>query len=338
MRGALADDRPDASDRIGPPADRADHGVRWRDGVRRRDGNRRRGDDRGGASAAEPVEGRRAGARSRRCRPTSAAGQVAQHRGTSRRGPASDQAFGSLELADEWCPQVIPGIGRCSWPTAGSLIRCRTPPRSSSRSRRSSPISPRRASHSGISPPALADAEALAAVADALVAPFAGRFDAVAGIEARGFAFAAAAAARGGYGLVLIRKAGKLPGATLTESYALEYGHATLEVHPDQVAPGTRLLLVDDVPRDRRHRRGRGAARRARGMDGGRVRRRARAPRPRRPRPPGGHRDPRPHGRVAPTSPPFSGWRHSKYIGMCCLIRGFPDERVIVIPWTPRSS
>lgn len=95
--------------------------------------------------------------------------------------------------------------------------------------------------------PVLADGSALATVAAELVAPFAGRFDVVAGVEARGFAFAAAAAMTAGEGLLLVRKAGKLPGETLAESYALEYGEATLEVHADQLAPGTRVLLVDDV-------------------------------------------------------------------------------------------
>lgn len=95
--------------------------------------------------------------------------------------------------------------------------------------------------------PVLADASALAAVSDALVAPFVGEIDVIAGVEARGFAFAAAAAARSGLGLLLIRKAGKLPGQRIAESYSLEYGQATLEVHLDQVPAGTRVLLVDDV-------------------------------------------------------------------------------------------
>lgn len=95
--------------------------------------------------------------------------------------------------------------------------------------------------------PVLADGPALALVSDALVAPFAGEYDIIAGIEARGFAFAAAAAARTGFGVLLIRKAGKLPGERIAESYVLEYGVATLEVHVDQVPPGTRVLLIDDV-------------------------------------------------------------------------------------------
>lgn len=95
--------------------------------------------------------------------------------------------------------------------------------------------------------PVLADGEAFATVTDALVAPFAGRYDVVAGVEARGFALAAAAAARSRHGLLLIRKAGKLPGTTLGESYTLEYGEATLELHAEQLPAGTRVLLVDDV-------------------------------------------------------------------------------------------
>jgi len=95
--------------------------------------------------------------------------------------------------------------------------------------------------------PVLADGAALASVADALVEPFASAFDIIAGVEARGFALAAAAAARHGSGVLLVRKAGKLPGGTIAEEYALEYGTATLEVHPDQVPVGSRVLLLDDV-------------------------------------------------------------------------------------------
>jgi adenine phosphoribosyltransferase len=95
--------------------------------------------------------------------------------------------------------------------------------------------------------PVLADGDALAVVVDALVEPFRGDIDIIAGVEARGFAFAAAAAARSGLGVLLVRKAGKLPGPRIAESYSLEYGEATLEVHVDQVPPGTRVLLVDDV-------------------------------------------------------------------------------------------
>jgi adenine phosphoribosyltransferase len=95
--------------------------------------------------------------------------------------------------------------------------------------------------------PVFADGPAFASVVDALVEPFAGQYDIVAGVEARGFALAAAAAARSEHGLLLIRKAGKLPGETLDESYTLEYGQATLQVHTGQLPAGTRVLLVDDV-------------------------------------------------------------------------------------------
>ena len=94
--------------------------------------------------------------------------------------------------------------------------------------------------------PLLADREALRAVIDAMIEPFAGRFDVVAGVEARGFLLAGAVALRADVGLVPIRKAGKLPRPAASVSYALEYGTATIEAH-DDIAPGTRVLLVDDV-------------------------------------------------------------------------------------------
>jgi adenine phosphoribosyltransferase len=83
-------------------------------------------------------------------------------------------------------------------------------------------------------------------VAEALVDGF-GPIDAVVGVEARGFVLGAAAAVAGGVGMLAVRKAGKLPGAVLSESYALEYGTATLEVHPDTLARGARIVIVDDV-------------------------------------------------------------------------------------------
>lgn len=94
--------------------------------------------------------------------------------------------------------------------------------------------------------PLLADAGALRAVIDALIEPFDGGFDVVAGVEARGFLLAGAAATVAGVGMVPVRKAGKLPRPAASVSYALEYGRATIEVH-DDLAPGTRVLLVDDV-------------------------------------------------------------------------------------------
>lgn len=95
--------------------------------------------------------------------------------------------------------------------------------------------------------PTLADATALRAITDELVAPFAGRFDLVAGIEARGFLLGAAAAYASGSGVLAVRKAGKLPPETITEHYELEYGSAALEVRPGQFPVGARVLVLDDV-------------------------------------------------------------------------------------------
>jgi adenine phosphoribosyltransferase len=69
----------------------------------------------------------------------------------------------------------------------------------------------------------------------------------IAGIEARGFIFASAVANQLQSGFVPIRKAGKLPHNTISESYGLEYGTDTLEVHIDAVSPGSKVLLIDDV-------------------------------------------------------------------------------------------
>ncbi|MDP3893220.1 adenine phosphoribosyltransferase [Nocardioides sp.] len=100
--------------------------------------------------------------------------------------------------------------------------------------------------------PLLADHTAFTSVIEALAA--AGRdehgrtvVDKVAGMEARGFILAAPVALALGAGFVPVRKAGKLPRATHAVSYDLEYGQATLEIHQDAVAPGERILLVDDV-------------------------------------------------------------------------------------------
>ncbi|WP_405374752.1 MULTISPECIES: adenine phosphoribosyltransferase [unclassified Microbacterium] len=94
--------------------------------------------------------------------------------------------------------------------------------------------------------PLLADAAGLRAVVDAMVQPFEGRFDVVAGVEARGFLLAGAVATAAGVGLAPIRKAGKLPRPAGAVSYALEYGTATIEM-ADDLPRGTRVLLVDDV-------------------------------------------------------------------------------------------
>jgi adenine phosphoribosyltransferase len=94
--------------------------------------------------------------------------------------------------------------------------------------------------------PVLADASALHAIAAALPHGF-GEFDVVAGLESRGFLLGAAVALLAGTGVLAIRKPGKLPGSVLVEDYSLEYGTASLELNPDDVAPGRRVLVVDDL-------------------------------------------------------------------------------------------
>jgi adenine phosphoribosyltransferase len=74
-----------------------------------------------------------------------------------------------------------------------------------------------------------------------------GPIDLVAGIEARGFIFAAPVAIALGAGVLLVRKDGKLPGATIAEDYALEYGTDRIAIHADAFAPGARVLLIDDL-------------------------------------------------------------------------------------------
>lgn len=96
--------------------------------------------------------------------------------------------------------------------------------------------------------PVLADADAFAAVIDALAAPWRDvPIDAVMAIESRGFLLGAPLARTLGAGLVPLRKPGKLPGPVLEAHYALEYGQDTLQVQAGAVAPGARVLLVDDV-------------------------------------------------------------------------------------------
>jgi adenine phosphoribosyltransferase len=94
--------------------------------------------------------------------------------------------------------------------------------------------------------PLLADGPAFAAVVDALADGNEG-VTKVAGIEARGFILAAPVAYVLGAGFVPVRKQGKLPAETHSQSYDLEYGEATLEVHTDVFGPGDRVLIVDDV-------------------------------------------------------------------------------------------
>lgn len=95
--------------------------------------------------------------------------------------------------------------------------------------------------------PVFADPQGLRRIVDEIIAPFAGQFDVIAGLEARGFVLAAAAAYATGTGMITIRKAGKLPRAVHRDDYTLEYGTGTLELHRDDIAPGTRVLILDDV-------------------------------------------------------------------------------------------
>jgi adenine phosphoribosyltransferase len=96
--------------------------------------------------------------------------------------------------------------------------------------------------------PVLADARLFARSIDLLTSKFSpGMVDAVVGIDARGFIFAAAAALKLGAGFVPIRKKGKLPFQTIEQDYALEYGTATIAVHVDALKPGSRVLLIDDL-------------------------------------------------------------------------------------------
>ncbi len=95
--------------------------------------------------------------------------------------------------------------------------------------------------------PLLADATAFAASVDELVAISPDGIDIVVGMEARGFIFGAPVALALGAGFVPVRKPGKLPGPTVQETFALEYGSETLAVHADAILPGARVLVIDDV-------------------------------------------------------------------------------------------
>jgi adenine phosphoribosyltransferase len=95
--------------------------------------------------------------------------------------------------------------------------------------------------------PLIADGAAFATVVRDIADRYRGEIDVVVGIEARGFILGAAVAYELGLGMVPVRKAGKLPGETLLESYTLEYGTAEIEVHSDAFTPGQRVLVIDDV-------------------------------------------------------------------------------------------
>jgi adenine phosphoribosyltransferase len=92
------------------------------------------------------------------------------------------------------------------------------------------------------------NAEAFRTATDKMIERYRGeRIDAIAAIEARGFVVASAMARDLDLGLVLIRKPAKLPADVEGEEYALEYGAGRIEVHRDSIAPGQRVLVVDDL-------------------------------------------------------------------------------------------
>ena len=96
--------------------------------------------------------------------------------------------------------------------------------------------------------PVLADARLFSGCIDLLADSLKpGEVDAVVGIDARGFIFAAAAAVKLQAGFVPVRKKGKLPYQTHEEEYELEYGTASVAVHVDALKPGSRVLLIDDL-------------------------------------------------------------------------------------------
>ena len=94
----------------------------------------------------------------------------------------------------------------------------------------------------------LRDPEGFKLAIESLSAPFAGAsIDIVVGIESRGFILGGAVADRLGAGFCPIRKPGKLPAKTLRESFSLEYGTDSIEIHIDAIHPGQRVLVIDDV-------------------------------------------------------------------------------------------
>jgi adenine phosphoribosyltransferase len=96
--------------------------------------------------------------------------------------------------------------------------------------------------------PLLADAAAFKESVRRMAAPYRkGDVDLVLGAESRGFIFAAAVALALGAGFVPVRKKGKLPAAVVSATYDLEYGTDTLEMHTDAIAPGARVVMVDDL-------------------------------------------------------------------------------------------
>ena len=96
--------------------------------------------------------------------------------------------------------------------------------------------------------PILLDPVAHGLVSDILFERYSNReFDKIAAIEARGFIIGSTLSYRLGKGLIPLRKPGKLPWTTITESYSLEYGTAALEMHVDAVVKGERIVIIDDL-------------------------------------------------------------------------------------------
>lgn len=96
--------------------------------------------------------------------------------------------------------------------------------------------------------PALADGKCLQAIVDAFYNIYKDKqIDKIAVIESRGFLLGAPLACRLGCGLALLRKPGKLPADKIRESYDLEYGSASLEVHTDSIKKGEKVLIIDDL-------------------------------------------------------------------------------------------
>lgn len=93
-----------------------------------------------------------------------------------------------------------------------------------------------------------ADPRGFRMAVDQMLHPYAGvKIDKVVGLEARGFILGGAIAHQLSVGFVPIRKKGKLPGATISQAYTLEYGEAIVELHDDAILPGEKILLVDDL-------------------------------------------------------------------------------------------
>lgn len=95
--------------------------------------------------------------------------------------------------------------------------------------------------------PLIADAKAFTALIEILKNRYAGKVDAVAGLESRGFILGAPLAVALGVGMITVRKAGRLPGPVVGVDYDLEYGSARMELQPFTVRNGDRVLIIDDV-------------------------------------------------------------------------------------------